>query len=412
MKSLKGIGRFELLTAALFACLFSFLKFNQCRSREFSASSTLTYFCYSDIPVFWKTHFLQNHIWPFDFVFIPELSKTINPVEYPVIIGLVIWVLSYLTSSTGIPYINYFDINVIFISLLFIASAFFVHRIKPKYVLLMVFAPAVIMSLFMNWDMWAVLPSLIAIYYFDIGKHVSSAIFLSVAISAKFYPIVMILPICILLIKSKKFIELREFLTVATATYLFINLPIMISNFSGWSYFYKGSFNRGVGYGSIWEVFEILGLKLSNVNYFYFISTFVTFILISIFFWRSKNFSDLHEVVFLSVFAFTAFNKVYSPQFVLWLTPLAVLALKNKKQISLFALWQLLEAIYHLALWRYFYQLGGGQILFAVSPKYYAIISALRLLALIAFALSLVLFSKNDASEIQFSRSKLQKSPK
>jgi hypothetical protein len=186
----------------------------------------------------------------------------------------------------------------------------------------------------------------------------------------------------------------------------------MISNFSGWSYFYKGSFNRGVGYGSIWEVFEILGLKLSNVNYFYFISTFVTFILISIFFWRSKNFSDLHEVVFLSVFAFTAFNKVYSPQFVLWLTPLAVLALKNNKQISLFALWQLLEAIYHLALWRYFYQLGGGQILFAVSPKHYAIISALRLLALIAFALSLVLFSKNDANEIQFSRAKLQKSPK
>ena len=412
MKSLKGIGRFELLTAALFACLFSFLKFNQCRSREFSASSTLTYFCYSDIPVFWKTHFLQNHIWPFDFVFIPELSKTINPVEYPVIIGLVIWALSYLTSSTGIPYINYFDINVIFISLLFIASAFFVHRIKPKYALLMVFAPAVIMSLFMNWDMCAVLPSLIAIYYFDKGKYVSSAIFLSVAISAKFYPIVMLLPICILLIKSKKFIELRKFFIAATATYLFINLPIMITNFSGWSYFYKGSFNRGVGYGSIWEVFEILGLKLNNVNYYYFVSTFVTFILISIFFWRSKNFSDLHEVVFLSVFSFAAFNKVYSPQFVLWLTPLAVLALKNKKQISLFALWQLLEAIYHLALWRYFYQLGGGQVLIAVSPKYYAIISALRLLALIAFALSLVLFSKNDANEIQFSRAKLQKSRK
>ena len=410
MKSLKGIGRFELLTAALFACLFSFLKFNQCRSREFSASSTLTYFCYSDIPVFWKTHFLQNHIWPFDFVFIPELSKTINPVEYPVIIGLVIWALSYLTSSTGIPYINYFDINVIFISLLFIASAFFVHRIKPKYTLLMVFAPAVIMSLFMNWDMWAVLPSLIAIYYFDKGKHVSSAIFLSVAISAKFYPIVMLLPICILLIKSKKFIELRKFLIAATATYLFINLPIMISNFSGWSYFYKVSFNRGVGYGSIWEVFELLGFKLNNVNYYYFLSTFVTFFLISIYFWRSKNFSNLHEVVFLSVFAFAAFNKVYSPQFVLWLTPLAVLALKNKTQVSFFAVWQLLEAIYHLALWRYFYQLGGGQVLFAVSPEYYAIISALRLLALVAFALSLVLFSKNNANEIQFSRANLQKS--
>ena len=412
MKSLKGIGRFELLTAALFACLFSFLKFNQCRSREFSASSTLTYFCYSDIPVFWKTHFLQNHIWPFDFVFIPELSKTINPVEYPVIIGLVIWALSYLTSSAGVPYINYFDVNVFFIGLLFVASAYFIHRIKPKYVLLMVFAPAVIMSLFINWDMWAVLPSLIAIYYFDKGKPVLSAIFLSVAISAKFYPIVMLLPICILLIKSRKFTELRNYLIAAPATYLFINLPIIISNFSGWSYFYKGSFNRGVGYGSIWEVFEILGLKLDNVNFYYVLTTSITFILISVFFWRSENFSNLHEVVFLSVFAFVAFNKVYSPQFVLWLTPLAVLALKNKKQISIFVVWQLLEATYHLALWRYFYQLGGGQVLFAVSPEYYAIISALRLLALVVFALSLVLFSRSETNEIDSSKVKFQKSRK
>ena len=409
MKNLKGIGRFELLTAAAFACLFSFLKFNQCRSREFSGSSALTYFCYSDIPVFWSTHLLQDHIWPFDFAFIPELSKTIDPVEYPVIIGLVIWALSYLTSSAGVPYINFFDVNVVFIGLLFIASTYFVHKIKPKYVLLMVFAPAVIMSLFINWDMWAVLPSLIAIYYLDKGKSVLSAIFLSVAISAKFYPIVMLLPICILLIKSRKFIEFRNFLVAATATYLFINLPIMISNFSGWSYFYKSSFNRGVGYGSIWEVFEILGLKLDNVNFYYVLSTFFTFILISIFFWRSKNFSNLHEIVFLSVFAFVAFNKVYSPQFVLWLTPLAVLALKNKKQISFFVVWQLLEATYHLALWRYFYQLGGGQVLFAVSPGYYAMISALRFLTLVSFALSLVLFSRSEPSEIDSSKVKSQR---
>jgi uncharacterized membrane protein len=145
------------------------------------------------------------------------------------------------------------------------------------------------------------------------------------------------------------------------------------------------------------------------VNFYYVLSTFVTFTLISIFFWRNKNFSNLHEIVFLSVFAFVAFNKVYSPQFVLWLTPLAVLALKNKKQVSFFAVWQLLEAIYHLALWRYFYQSGGGQVLFTVSPGYYAMISALRFLTLVAFALSLVLFSRSEPSGIDSSKVKSQK---
>lgn len=389
MKTLKGIGRFELFLASVFACFFSFLQFNQCRSRDFSAVSTLTYFCYSDIPVFWKTHLLENHIWPFVYTQIPELSKTINPIEYPVIIGLVIWALSYLTSLNGIPYVNYFDINVIFISILFVVSSFYVYRIKPKYVLFMVFAPAVVLSLYINWDMWAVLPTLVSIYYFDKGRSFLSSVFLSIAISAKFYPVVILIPVVIILIKSRKYLEARKYFIGLIISYAVINLPIAINNFSGWSFFFRGSFNRGIGYGSIWEVLEILGIKFVNVNLIYILSTLLLFTLVTVFYWHNANNYKLHEVVFLSVFAFTAFNKVYSPQFILWLVPLAVLAIRNKKHVVFFLIWQLFEFIYHIALWRYFYKIGGGQVLFAVSPKYYALISALRLLTMIIFAASL-----------------------
>ena len=389
MKSYKGISRFELFFATLFACFFSFLNFNQCRTRDFSAISTFKYFCYSDIPVFWESHFLEKHINPFSYNYIPDLSQTINPVEYPVIIGLVIWVLSYLTQSTGVAHVNYFDINAVFISLLFFASALYVYKIKPKYVLYMVFAPAAIMSLYINWDMWAVLPTLVSIYLFDKGKLFASAVCLSIAISAKFYPIVILMPVLIILLKSQKYLELKKYFSGLIISYILINLPIAIYNFSGWAFFFQTSFKRSVGYGSVWEMLEIFGIRFTNINLIYFLSTTLLFILVTTFYWKKAYETKLYEFVFLSVFAFTAFNKVYSPQFILWLTPLAVLAIRNRKHVIFFLIWQLFEFMYHIVIWRYFYKIGGGSVLFAVSPKYYALISALRLLTMIIFAASL-----------------------
>jgi len=92
----------------------------------------------------------------------------------------------------------------------------------------------------------------------------------------------------------------------------------------------------------------------------------------------------------LSVFTFTLFSKVYSPQYILWLTPLAVLAIKSKVQIRIFMLWQAFELIYHLAIWRYIYWLGIGQQVSGLAPKTYVIISLLRMVGLIIFAASLM----------------------
>jgi len=184
-------------------------------------------------------------------------------------------------------------------------------------------------------------------------------------------------------------------------SYAVINLPIAINNFAGWSFFFRGSFSRGVGYGSIWEVLEIFGIKLSNINLVYIITSLLLFFLIAFVYFKVANRYHLYELAFLSIFAFTALNKVYSPQFILWLTPLAVLAIRNRKQVIFFCFWQLLELAYHIAIWRYFYEIGGGQVLFSVSPNYYAVISLIRLLTLVAFALSLIHGLFQDANNQQ-----------
>ena len=55
-------------------------------------------------------------------------------------------------------------------------------------------------------------------------------------------------------------------------------------------------------------------------------------------------------MVFLTVAAFAVTNKVYSPQFVVWLIPLAVLARPRWRD---FLWWQAAEVIYFFAVWWY-----------------------------------------------------------
>jgi uncharacterized membrane protein len=58
----------------------------------------------------------------------------------------------------------------------------------------------------------------------------------------------------------------------------------------------------------------------------------------------------LPQVFFLSLALFLVVNKVYSPQYVLWLLPLFVLA---RPRWRAFIVWQFAEILYFLGIWLY-----------------------------------------------------------
>ncbi len=384
-------SRFKLVSVAissLFGCIFAFIKFNPCRLSDFASASVTLSACYSDIPMFWKSRLLEVHLWPYSYLPIPELSEIIPPIEYPVIVGTIIWLLSFITSQQGIADVNYFDVNAIFIVLLFVATNFYLFKLIKNRVFFFIFAPAVFFSLFINWDMWAVLPTIMAVYYFDQKQYKSSGVLMAIATAAKFYPIVLLLPIACILFKRDK-AKLGQFLLVFLSFYSLINLPFILSDFAGWRYFFEFSFNRGIGYGSIWEATGLLGLSITDLNLLYTLTTLVVFTLVTIYYLKYADLENLHSIAFFAVFAFTVFSKVYSPQYVLWLTPLAVLALRNRSQISFYFIWQTFELIYHFAIWRYIYWLGLGGKIDGLAPELYSVISLLRMFALILFTLSL-----------------------
>jgi uncharacterized membrane protein len=320
---------------AIIAALLSFIKFDYCRSNGWAPPSDYIHACYSDLPALFGERGLITNTWPY--------TSATNAVEYPPVTGLVMWATSFLVSDNGNKYRSYFDVNALLIALLFIASVIFLKKLKPQLWYLLPVAPAVVASLYINWDIWAVVSALAAIYYFDVGKYNKSAIALGLSIATKFFPIVLLLPIALILFRKSKVKELIMYLAITSATWLLINLPFIITTPVGWFRFFKLNSERAADWGSIWHALEIFGWKISPLNLISIIAFAILALAFMLFVYGIPEVPTLASIAFFIVAIFAITSKVYSPQYVLWLTPLAILAMVDKKDRLDFWIWQFAE---------------------------------------------------------------------
>ena len=355
------------IAAVFTSALLSFLKFNHCRLNDWTSPDNYIHACYTDIPALFSERGLDTNTFPF--------SSATNSIEYPPIIGLGNWLISFITPNTN-SHRWFFDINILLITILFFGCALIVRKMQPQLTYLFIFAPAVIASLFINWDIWAVVAALLAIYYFDQKKYEPSAIWLGVSIATKFFPIVLLLPIAVIFYRNKKTKDLLRYLFTSGIIWAAFNLPIMLTYFDGWWRFYKLNLERSADFGSIWYGLDLLNIDSPSLNLIYLLLSIGLFAGFTFYLIKLKKTPKLAQVALFSVVIFTTVGKVYSPQFVLWLTPLAVIALTNSRQQITFWFWQATEIIYHLAIWQYLALFTGAQ--FGLPAGGYVIAIALR----------------------------------
>lgn len=365
---------------AIIAALLSFVKFDYCRSNGWTPPGDYIHACYSDFPALFGDRGLITNSWPY--------SSATNAVEYPPLTGLVMWATSFLVGNGEDKFQNYFDVNALLVALLFIATVVFLKKLKPELWYLFPIAPAVVASLYINWDIWAVISALAAIYYFDIGKYNKSAIALGISIATKFFPIVLLLPIALILIRKSKIRELILYIAYTSITWLLINLPFIITTPVGWFRFFKLNSERAADWGSIWHALEIFGLNIKQLNLVSLIVFALGALAFTLFVFGIPEVPKLATIAFFIVAIFVTASKVYSPQYVLWLTPLAILAMVDKKDRFDFWVWQFAELIYHFAIWQYLAEVSGAS--FAIPAGAYAVAIVLRIAALTWFCLRLM----------------------
>jgi len=375
------------LIVTLVASVLSFGKFNHCRSSGWGSPDVYIHMCYSDISALYGAREVNTDQWPY--------ASSDNSVEYPVLTGVVMWATGLLIDDPN-GYRPYFDLNILLIALLLFASVFILWRLKPEYVALFPIAPAVFGSLFINWDIYAVLFALLSLYFYKVQKLDLSALFMGVAISTKFYPGVILFGIALIFWNQKEITKLIRYLLVTFLSWVVINLPVALTNFDGWWRFFKLNIDRDSDLGSIWYAAALLKWPQPNVNNVTIILFLIALMGIGVFYFAvaqsRSDFANLATVAFLTVAAFVTISKVYSPQYILWLTPLAVLAMTKEitkdDERKAFWIWQGTEALYHFGIWQYLASYTGAK--FGITETFYASIILIRIAGLAWFSSTLI----------------------
>ena len=372
-----SFGTKAVIGLAFLAVLLSVVKFQHCYSTNWTGVGVDVHECYSDLPALFDARGLVDHLWPY--------SSATNSVEYPPLTGLVMWTTALITPHGSNADKYYYLINIALLALLFIGSALLVSKMNPKKWYLLPVLPAVIASMYINWDLWAVITALLSIYLFDRGKYEWSAAALAISIATKFFPIVLLIPIALILFRRREIRLAIKYFVITGLLWLLINLPFMISTPTGWWRFFKMNSSRPADLGSIWQALDIFNISVPHLN-----TTWMgLFALLSLvvfgYLYRASITPSLAQIAFIFVAIFTALNKVYSPQYILWLAPLAVIALVNNRDRAAFWIWQGAEAFYHFAIWEYLGGYAGAK--FALPPRWYAAAIVIRVLTSLYFAL-------------------------
>jgi Glycosyltransferase family 87 len=315
-------------------------------------------FCYSDIYPLYYTEGLSKG----------QVPYTGHPVEYPVLTGWTMQLAAWLVRGIS-PLeqgFRFFDVTCVLLALCgivgILATAYAAGPDGRWQAIMVAFSPALILSAFINWDLLAMALGMLGIAAWAGRRGVLAGVLLGLAVAAKFYPLVIFGPLLVLSLRTGQLRAFAKTLAAGIAAWAVVNVPIAIIAFHGWSWFYVFSKERGADWGSIWYYFEHMNVPLlgnSQLSMLNFMSGLFFVVGLAAICWlalAAPRRPRLPQLCYLVLAAFLITNKVWSPQYVVWLVPLAVLA---RPRLWPYALWQLAEIGYFLGVWSYLLWVDG-----------------------------------------------------
>ena len=296
--------------------------------------------------------------------------------EYPVLMSLVASVAAQITQwlpDLGFGAVEhegpltFWLVNLVFVLGLWAATALLTVRMAGRRWhdgLMVAIGPGMILAGTINWDMWAVALTAWGMYVWSRGAPGRAGVLLGLGAAMKIYPVLLLGALLVLAVRRRRAGPFVRASVGALGAWLAVNLPLMLTNPEAWSVFFTFSAERGPGLSSLWHswnlMHEELGLPKIEAGSLSLLalSLFVLWCLgVFVLGLAVRRTPRLAQLAFLIVAGFVLTNKVYSPQFVLWLIPLAALAVPRWKDVWA---WMLVEALHFFAVWMYLARGASG----------------------------------------------------
>lgn len=339
-----------LMALTFLTCGLGLVQKDWCRDHGWGAPGNYTHGCYTDItPLYYGRGLADGEI--------PYVDQTDErTVEYPVLTGAAMWFTARLVPDDADPSarsLRYFDINALALAVcagIAVAATALTAGRRPWDAALVALAPGLALAGTINWDLYAVALLAVGMLMWARSRPLAAGVLIGLAAAAKFYPLFVLGPLLVLCLRAGRMRELGQTVAAAALAWAAVNVPVMLADFDGWAKFYRLSRERGAGFSSVWFVLDQQGhgvsegaLNLLAGGLFALACAGVAVLGLA-----APRRPRLPQLVLLVVAAFLLTNKVYSPQYLLWLLPLAALARPRWRDVLI---WQAGEVIHFVGIW-------------------------------------------------------------
>ncbi|QBR92919.1 DUF2029 domain-containing protein [Nocardioides euryhalodurans] len=336
--------------------------------------------CYSDIPYLYTGRGLAELSWPYTGD--EQVRARYEVMEYPAGITYWAWGTAWATHwLSGSPDLEpryalpadalageadvqreatlYVVVNAAGLAALTLLAVWFlagVHRRRPWDAAILAVSPALALTGLVNWDLLAVALVAGAAWAWARDRPVLTGVLIGLGAATKLYPLLLLGAVLVICLRERRLPVFARVLGAAVAAWLLANLPAMLTGWEQWLHFWRFNSERGADLGSLWLVLDqAAGTTTSpstiNLVSWLFLAAWCAGVLVLGL--RAPVTPRFAQLAFLVVLGFLLVNKVYSPQYVLWLLPLAALARPRWRDQLV---WLSGEVLYFAAVWWY---LGG-----------------------------------------------------
>ncbi|GAB3556393.1 glycosyltransferase family 87 protein [Actinopolyspora lacussalsi] len=339
--------------------------------------------CYTDlIPRYGAGDLAPDGAFPYKTSWVDDPGtprEQVRYMEYPVLTGLFQWANARLTdgwmtlASHGLLPATvqgavYFEISAFWLAAAWLVTVWALYRLcrfRAWDASLAATAPLVFVHAFTNFDALATALATTALLAWSRKRVALAGVLLGLGAATKLYPLLLIGPILVLCLRSGRIREGLRALLAMLSAWLAVNLPIMIMFPRGWWEFFRLNSTRPADPDSLYNVVMHFGdwagfdgplgpnETPTVLNAVSLVLLLLGCAAIGALALSAPVRPRLAQLCFLVVAVFLLTNKVWSPQYSLWLVPLAVLAIPRWR---LLVTWMLIDA----AVWapRMYYFLG------------------------------------------------------
>lgn len=374
-----------------------------------------SHMCYTDLRPLYVPRGLAEHAWPYSDD--EQTRARYEVMEYPVGIAYwawgTAWVTHWLNGSPDVeqryqsPVDRLYDdeevddeqtifllVNAIGFAFLALAAVWLLsrtHERRPWDAAAFALSPALLLTGLINWDLIAVALVAGALWSWSRDRPVLTGVLIGLGAAAKLYPLFLLGAILVICLRRRQYWTFASVTVSAALAWLLANAPGYLTGPDQWKVFWSFNSARTADLGSVWMLIDQagdVGFTAHTINLWSWIifgawclgvfvigmtagrgvqesplrRVFLRFLPVATGKRRQETSGSgdvgsaiprLAQLGYLIVVGFLLVNKVYSPQYVLWLLPLAVLARPRWRDQLI---WQGTEVFYFCTIWWY---LGG-----------------------------------------------------